>query len=146
MSNTIVDLLNELRSQRAGHLRSKTLASSGEVAEAKVWAGYHEAVAEVRRVWGEPAFEGPGSRADLSPDGVRRVYGEPASEGPGWRAGYKGDCPSPDLYFWQLYCQALRIGWWKRDGFVNAVMVTGHDANTLQILQLAVAEAGEVGA
>ena len=89
MSNTIVDILNELRSQRAGHLRSKTLASSGDVAEAKVWAGYHEAVAEVRRVWGEPAFEGPGSRADLSPDGVRRVYGEPASEGPGWARATK---------------------------------------------------------
>ena len=123
MSNTIVDILNELRSQRAGHLRSKALASSGDVAEAKVWAGYHEAVAEVRRVWGEPAFEGPG-----------------------WRAGYKGDCPSPDLYFWQLYCQALRIGWWKRDGFVNAVMVTGHDANTLHILELAVAEARKTDA
>jgi hypothetical protein len=113
--------LNDLRSQRAGLLKSKTLASSADVAEAKVWAGYHEAMAEVRRVWGVPAFEGPG-----------------------WRAGFKGDCPSPDLYFWQLYCQALRIGWWKRDRFVNAIMVTGHDANTLQILQLAVAEAREV--
>src|SRR5262249_52911057 len=121
MSNTIVDILNELRSQRAGHLRSKTLASSGEIAEAKVWAGYHEAVAEVRRVWGEPAFEGPGSRADLSPDGVRRVYGEPASEGPGWRAGYKGDCPSPDLCFWQLYCQALRIDWGESAGFLRSL-------------------------
>jgi hypothetical protein len=42
-----------------------------------------------------------------------------------------------------LYYKALRIGWWKREGFVHAVIVTGHDANTLQILQLAVAEARE---
>ena len=123
MSNTIVDTLAELRS-----IRSKPLVSSNDVAEEKVWTTYHEAVATVREVWGEP---------ELGPTGS-------AYEGPGWRAGYKGDCPSPDLYFWQLYCQALRIGWWKRDGFVNAVMVTGHDANTLQILQLAVAEAREV--
>jgi hypothetical protein len=55
----------------------------------------------------------------------------------------KGDCPSPDEYFRQLYYKALRIGWWKREGFVHAVIVTGHDANTLQILQLAVAEASK---
>jgi hypothetical protein len=136
MSNRIVDALNELRSQPAGlhrwpegpgvvHLRSKTLESSNNVPEEKVWARYHEAVAELPLVWGEP---------DLAQTG--RGY-----EGPGWRAGYQGDCPSPDEYFRQLYGQALRIGWWKREGFVNAVMVTGHDANTLQIPQLAVAEA-----
>ena len=136
MSNTIVDTLNELRSQPAGFykvpdgpgvvdLRSKTLASSNDVGEDQVWARYHETVADVRRLWGEP---------ELGPTGG-------AYEGPGWRAGYKGDCPSPDEYFRQLYCQALRIGWWKREGSVHAVMVTGHDANTLQLLQLAVAEA-----
>ena len=108
------------------HLRSKTLASSNDIAEEQVWARYHEAVAEVRSVWGEP---------ELGPTGS-------AYEGPGSRAGYKGDCPSLDEYFRQLYGQALRIGWWKREGFVHAVMVTGHDANTLQLLQLAVAEAG----
>jgi hypothetical protein len=138
MSNTIVDTLNELRSQPAGlhqvpdspvfvHPRSKTLASSNDVAEEKVWAKYHEAVAEVRSVWGEP---------ELGPTGG-------GYEGPGWRAGYQGDCPSAEEYFRQLYCQALRIGWWKREGFVHAVMVTGHDANTLHILHLAVAEARE---
>ena len=138
MSITIVDTLNQLRSQPAGlhkvsdgpvfvNLRSKTLASSNDVAEEEVWAKYHEAVAEVRRAWGQP---------ELGPTGY-------AYEGPGWRAGYKGDCPSPDEYFRQLYSQALRIGWWKRDGFVHAVMVTGHDANTLQLLQLTVAEASK---
>jgi hypothetical protein len=127
MSNTIVDTLSELRSRPAGHLRSKTLASSNDCAQEKVWAGYHEAVAEVRRVWGEP---------ELGPAGG-------GYEGPGWRAGYRGDCPSPDEYFRQLYGQALRIGWWKRAGFVHAVLVTGHDANTLQMLQLAVAETRE---
>ena len=126
MSNTIVDALTELRAQPAGLLRSKTLASSNDVAEEKVWSAYHEAVAEVRRAWGEPELGGTG-------------YGY---EGPGWHAGYKGDCPSPDDYFRQLYCQALRIGWWKREGFIHAVMLTGHDANTLQILRLGVAEAG----
>ena len=125
MSNPIVDTLTELRSQPAGPARSKALASSNDVAEEKVWARYHEAAAEVRRVWGEP---------ELGPVGS-------AYEGPGWRAGYKGDCPSPDEYFRQLCGQALRIGWWKRAGFVHAVMVTGHDANTLQLLQLAVAQA-----
>jgi hypothetical protein len=61
MSNTIVDTLNQLRSQPAGlhkvsdgpvfvHMRSKPLASSNDVAEEEVWAKYHEAVAEVRRV------------------------------------------------------------------------------------------------
>ena len=84
-------------------------------------------MAEVRRAWGEP---------ELGPMGH-------AYEGPGWRAGYKSDCPSPDESFRQLYCQALRIGWWKRAGFVHAVMVTGHDANTFQILQVAVAKAKE---
>ena len=138
MSNTIVDTFNLLRSQPAGlhkvsdgpvfvHLRSRALASSNDVAEEEVWAKYHEAVAELRRVWGEP---------ELGPTG----YGY---EGPGWRAGHKGDCPSPDEDFRQLYYKALRIGWWKCEGFVHAVMVTGHDANTLQILQLAVAEARE---
>jgi hypothetical protein len=138
MSNTIVDTLNELRSQPAGlhkvsdgpvfvNLRSKSLASSNDVAEEEVWAKYHEAVAEVRRAWGQP---------ELGPTGY-------AYEGPGWRAGYKGDCPSPDELFRQLCCQALRIGWWKREGFVHALMVTGHDANTLQLLQLAVAEASK---
>ena len=127
MSNTIVDALNELRSQPPGPLRYKTLASSSDIAEEKVWARYHEAVAEVRRVWGEP---------ELGPTGS-------AYEGPGWHAVYKGDCPSPDEYFRQLYGQALRIGWWKRAGFVHAVTVTGHDANTLQMLQLAVAAARE---
>jgi len=136
MSSTIVETLNELRSQPPEfhktpsgpgivNLRSKTLVSSNDVGEDKVWAGYHEAVAEVRQAWGEP---------ELGPTGS-------AYEGPGWRAGSKGDCPSPDEYFRQLYCQALRIGWWKREGSVHAVMVTGHDANTLQLLQLAVAEA-----
>ena len=125
MDNTIVDTWSDLRSQPAGHLRSKTLASTNDVVEQKVWAAYHEAVAGVRRVWGEP---------ELGPTG--RAY-----EGPGWRAGYKGVCPSPDDFFRQLYSQALRIGWWKREGFVHAIVVTGHDANTLQILQLAVAEA-----
>jgi hypothetical protein len=119
------------------HLRDKILASftqgtdsqgRANVAEEKqFWAKYHEAVREVRQVWGEP---------ELGPTGS-------AYEGPGWRAGYQGDCPSADVYFRQLYCQALRIGWWKREGFVYAVMVTGHDANTLQILRLAVAEARE---
>ena len=127
MSNTIVETLNEMRSQPAGPPRSKTLASSNDIAEEKVWARYHEAVAEVRRAWGEP---------ELGPTGS-------AYEGPGWRAGCQADCPSPDEYFRQLYCQALRIGWWKRERFVHAVLVTGHDANTLQILQLAVAEERE---
>ena len=88
----------------------------------------------ITRPW--PRFGGPGGEPELGGTG----YGY---EGPGWRAGYRGDCPSPYDYFRQLYCQALRIGWWKREGFVHAVMVTGHDANTLQILQLAVAEARE---
>jgi hypothetical protein len=34
-----------------------------------------------------------------------------------------------------------RIGWWKCEGFIHAVMMTGHDANCLQVLRLAVAEA-----
>jgi len=123
MSDTIVDALIELRSQP----RTTVLESSNNVAEEKVWARYHEGVAEVRRVWGEP---------ELGPIGS-------AYEGPGWRAGYECDCPSPDEYFRQLYRQSLRIGWWKREGFVHALMVTGHDANTLQMLQLAVAAAGQ---
>jgi hypothetical protein len=127
MVSTILDAVTRLRSQPLGPLRSKTLASSTEVAEEKVWAGYHDAVAELRRVWGEP---------ELGPIGQ-------AYEGPGWRSAYKGDCPSADESFHQLYCQALRIGWWKRDGFVHAVMVTGHDANTLQVLRLSVAAACE---
>ena len=124
MSNEISDTLTDLRSQPAGPSRYKALASSNDVEEEKVWARYHEAVAEVRKAWGEP---------ELGPVGG-------AYEGPGWRAGYTGDCPSPDEYFRQLCQKALRIGWWKREGFVHAVMVTGHDANTLQILQLAVAQ------
>jgi hypothetical protein len=127
MSDTIIDALTELRSEPAGQLRSKAIESSNNVAEEKVWARYHEAVAEVRRAWGEPELGGTG-------------YGY---EGPGWRAGYKGDCPSSEDYFRQLYYQALRIGWWKREGFVHAVMLTGHDANTLHLLQLAVAAAGQ---
>ena len=125
MSNTIGDTLNALRSQPAGHLRSKTLASTNYVPEERIWERYHEAVAALRRDWGEP---------ELGPKG--RAY-----EGPGWRAGYQGDCPSSGEYFLQLYRQALRIGWWQRAGFVYAAMVTGHDANALQLLQLAVAEA-----
>ena len=61
MSSTIIATLNQLRSQPAGlhnvsdgpvfvNLRSKTLASSNDVAEEEVWAKYHEAAAEVRRV------------------------------------------------------------------------------------------------
>jgi len=123
MSDTIIDTLIELRSQP----RTKVLESSNNVAEEKVWARYHVGVAEVRRVWGEP---------ELGPIGS-------AYEGPGWRAGYEFDCPSPDGYFRQLYSQSLRIGWWKREGFIHALMVTGHDANTLQLLQLAVAAAGQ---
>jgi hypothetical protein len=91
MNNTTVDALTELRSQAAGHLRSKTLASSNDVAEETVWARYHEAVAEVRRAWGEPELGSTGS----------------AYEGPGWRAGYERDCPGPDESFRQLYCKAL---------------------------------------
>ena len=127
MSNTIVNTLKELRSQPEILLRYNTLASSNDIAEEQVWAWYHEAVAEVRRAWGEPELGGTG-------------YGY---EGPGWHAGYKGDCPSSEDYFRQLYYQALRIGWWKREGFVHAVMLTGHDANTLHLLQLAVAAAGQ---
>jgi hypothetical protein len=127
MSNSIVDTLSELRSQAGGQFRSKTLVSSNDVAEEEVWDGYHEAVSAIRRVWGEP---------ELGPTGA-------AFEGPGWRAGCKAECPSADEYFRQLYCQALRIGWWKREGFIHAIMVTGHDANTLQILRLAVVEARE---
>jgi len=138
MSNTIVETLIGLRSQPAGlhkvadgpmfvHLRSKTLASSNDVAEKEVWARYHKTVVELRQAWGEP---------ELGPTGG-------GYEGPGWRAGYKGDSPSPDVDFRQLYFKALRIGWWKRAGFVHAVMVTGHDADTLQILRLIVAEARE---
>jgi len=126
MSNTTVDTLNELRSQ-PGPLRSSTRASSNDISEEGVWTHYHEAVAELRRLWGEP---------ELGPKG--RAY-----EGPGWRAGYQTDCPSSDEYFLQSYRKALRVGWWQRAGFVYAAMVTGHDANTLQILQLVVAEARE---
>jgi hypothetical protein len=152
MSTGIVDVFSELRRQPAGfhkvsdgpgvvHLGSKALLSSNDAGYEKVWVRYHEAVAEARRLWGEPAYEGPGRRADLSPDGSRRrVYGEPDDQ---WRTGYQGDCPSSDEYFGQSYNQALRIGWWKREGFVQAIMVTGHDANTLQILRLVVAEARE---
>src|SRR6516164_7078528 len=121
MSNTIVDSLNELRSQPTAQRRAKTLASSNDAEEQQVWARYHEAVSEVRQAWGEP---------ELGPVGS-------AYEGPGWRAGYKGECPSQDDNFRQVYCKALRIGWWTREGFVHAVLVTGHDANTLQILQMA---------
>jgi hypothetical protein len=127
MSNPIVDALTALRSQPPGHPRSKSLASSNDVAEEKIWTRYHVAVAEARLVWGEP---------ELGPVGS-------AYEGPGWRAGYQNECPSPDEGFRQLYCQALRIGWWQCAGFVHAIMVTGHDANSLHILQLAVAEARE---
>ena len=127
MSDTIVDTLTGLRSQPAGPLRFKVLESSNDVAEEVVWSRYHEAVAEVRRVWGEP---------ELGPVGS-------AYEGPGWRAGCKCDCPSPDEDFRYLFCKSLRIGWWKREGFIHALMVTGHDADTLQLLQLAVAPEGQ---
>jgi hypothetical protein len=127
MSNVIVNTLDDLQSQAEGQLRSKTLVSSNDVAEEEIWGRYHEAVNEVRRVWGEPEL------------GLRGA----AYEGPGWRAGYQGDCPSPDEGFCQLYCQALRIGWWKRSGSILAVIVTGHDANSLQMLRLAVARARE---
>jgi hypothetical protein len=124
MSNTVMDTLNELQSQATGQLRSKALASSNNVTEQEVWSTYHGAVAAIRRVWGEP---------ELGPTGG-------AYEGPGWRAGYHLNCPSPNDGFRQLYCQALRIGWWKREGCIYAIMVTGHDASTLQMLQLAIAE------
>jgi hypothetical protein len=126
-SSTFVDALTDLRSKSAAHFRSKTLASSNEVAEDQVWSRYHEAVAEVRQLWGEP---------ELAPAGM-------AYEGPGPRAGGKASCPSPDESFRRLYRQALRIGWWKREGFVLALVVTGHDANSLHLLQLAVAAAGD---
>jgi hypothetical protein len=141
MSHNLVDSFIELRSQPAVlhtavdslgiadlDSRSKTLEAFGQevdaqgrenVAEEKVFRNnYNQAVAEVRKVWGEPDYEGPGMRA-----------------------GYQGVCPSADEFFSQLYCKALRISWWKRDGYVHAIMVTGHDANTLQTLRLAVAEA-----
>jgi hypothetical protein len=145
MGHNLVDTFNELRSQPAVlhttvdglgiadlAFRSKTLVAVGQgtdsqgqenVAEEKVfWSKYDQALAELRKVWGQPDYDGPG-----------------------WREGYKDACPSPDEFFWQLYSKALRIAWWKRDGFVHAVMVTGHDANTLQKLRLAVAEAGPLG-
>src|SRR5262245_9917288 len=87
----------------------------------------------ITRPW--PRSGGPG----VSRNSAQRGERTKARDG----ARGQGNCPSPDEYFRQLYCQALRIGWWKREEFVHAVMVTGHDANTLQILQMAVAEAGE---
>jgi hypothetical protein len=124
-------MLTEFRSQPAGfhkvadgprvvHLRSKTLASSNDVPEEKLWDRYREVVAQVGQLWEQPAYEGPGARA-----------------------GHKDDCPSADEYLRELYTKALRIAWWKRDRFVHAVILTGHDANALQMLHLAVAEAGE---
>lgn len=84
--------------------------------EQQLWLKYRDSVDQVRRAWGEPEYEG---------------------EGP--RAGYQGSLTADMVSNWS---SALRIAWWPRDGHTAAVMVTGHDANTLLILQLALGKRG----
>jgi len=76
-----------------------------------LWATYREIISEVRGVWGEPEYEGIGPR---------------------W--GYVGSGQETGL---EDYSHAVQMSWWRRDGFLAAVMVTGHDADSLFVLQLA---------
>lgn len=79
---------------------------------AKIWGRFDAAVSEVAREWGPPEFSGPGPRGG-------------------------GALPPP---LQPLPCgSALRLAAWTRDGIALAVMVTGHDSNSLCYLALAAA-------
>ena len=79
-----------------------------------LWTRYREIVSAVRDAWGEPEYEGIGPR---------------------W--GYVGSGPETGL---EDYSHTVRMSWWRKEDFLAAVMVTGHDADSLFVLQLAVRE------
>jgi hypothetical protein len=120
MGEEITKILNELWSST--NERSRILDSFIErmddgPEEKKFWASYEDAVAQVSGVWGEPEYSGIGPR---------------------W--GYKGPGPGSGI---RDYGSAVRISWWRADKFVAVVMVTGHDADTLLFLTLAVLDIEE---
>lgn len=115
MQTTIVDAFEMLRSTGGA---SGTIAQFIETQDddpgTKVfWARYYQAVDELRAAWGEPIYEGIGARA-----------------------GYRGT--APDAIRGVTYANALRFAWW-RTGFGEAgILLTGHDADTLLFLTIAV--------
>jgi len=118
MSENIVEVLNELHAINAKEqlrvIDCYALRMEDDPVEKEFWAKYEDAIEQVRRVWGEPAYEG---------------------RGPRW--GYKGDSPASGL---SDYGHAIRIGWWRTGEFITVVMATGHDADTMLCLILAALE------
>ena len=118
MSENIVEVLNELHAtnvkERVCDLGCYALRMDDDPVEKEFWAKYEDVIEQVRRVCGEPAYEG---------------------RGPRW--GYKGDSPASSL---SDYGHAIRIGWWRTGKFIVVVMATGHDADTLLCLILAALE------
>jgi hypothetical protein len=87
-----------------------------EPEEQAIKDAYKAAVLEVKQVWGEPEYEGFGPR-----HGYGSKYDGPAFDSIG---------------------SAIQVTWWNRQHFLAAVMLTGHDADSLLVLQLAVAKVG----
>lgn len=113
MNESAIHVLNELWSAPNKCVDIRThVDHEGNSAAQAFWTHYDQAIQEVRSAWGEPEYQGVGPR---------------------W--GYKGPAPCTGL---DSYESAVQIAWWRTAGGVAAVMVTGHDADTLLILQLAV--------
>ncbi len=115
MVANVLDVLDELRSRAGAADRWVELdrcAPDTGPEERAFFARYEEAVDQVRSRWGEPVYEGLGPRR-----------------------GYKGPGPGGDLIY---YNSAVRIAWWQLDDCVTVVMATGHDADSLFCLILAV--------
>ncbi|MGB4775583.1 MAG: hypothetical protein WBP45_10445 [Daejeonella sp.] len=64
-------------------------------------------------------------------------FGNPTYQGAGPRRDYKGIAPK----HWTMhYRSAIDLAWWKKDSYTIFIMLTGHDADTLRQLIVAVSK------
>jgi len=67
------------------------------------------------------------------------AFGAPMYRGKGPRWGPIGRRPDVHIAGWDYTHSALEIAWWTFESRVAILMITGHDADTLQCLHCAVA-------
>ena len=117
MTASVTETLNELLSRPSTAERCALLEQSaplGDQEEKDLFARYEETVKQVRTRCGETEYEGIGPR---------------------W--GYTGPGPGGNLNY---YDSAVQIAWWRIGNDVAVVMATGHDADSLYCLWLAVVD------
>ena len=121
MTKTIVEEFETLRStgRRYAIIAQFTETQDDDPGTQAFFSRYHQAVDLLRSAWGEPVYEGIGPRA-----------------------GYQGS--GPGAIRCMTYSHALRFAWWQTESSAAAILLTGHDADTLLLMEIAVPDPGKV--